>query len=123
MSAHGKHHDHGHDHDHGAHAPSLPSAHGCCSTKRDTTEATKAIVLDPVCGMQVDPATSAHRAEHAGRYYHFCSARCVARSLAADPQAYLEPKPAASAEPAVPLLGTAPPRPRTLRARSTRSAA
>jgi Cu+-exporting ATPase len=95
MSVHGKHHDHGHDHDHGAHAPSPPNAHGCCSTTPDTAQATKAIVLDPVCGMQVDPATSEHRAEHAGRYYHFCSARCREKFVA-DPQAYLEPKPAAA---------------------------
>jgi len=32
--------------------------------------------IDPVCGMKVDPATSAHRHAHGGRLYHFCSARC-----------------------------------------------
>jgi Cu+-exporting ATPase len=44
---------------------------------------TSAAVKDPVCGMTVDPATSRHRAEHAGRSYHFCGARCRERFLAA----------------------------------------
>ena len=35
-------------------------------------------VTDPVCGMKVDPATSAHRAEHGGHVFHFCSAGCRA---------------------------------------------
>ncbi|HVH65725.1 MAG TPA: permease, partial [Candidatus Acidoferrum sp.] len=34
------------------------------------------LVRDPVCGMKVDPATAAHRAEHAGTTYYFCSAGC-----------------------------------------------
>jgi xanthine dehydrogenase accessory factor len=33
-------------------------------------------VVDPVCGMVVDPATSPHRLEHEGRTYWFCSAGC-----------------------------------------------
>jgi len=37
---------------------------------------------DPVCGMSVDPATSAHRAEHAGHSYYFCGARCRERFVA-----------------------------------------
>src|SRR4051812_32429961 len=39
---------------------------------------------DPVCGMSVDPATARHRAEHAGRDYFFCGARCRER-FAAEP--------------------------------------
>jgi P-type Cu+ transporter len=35
--------------------------------------------IDPVCGMKVDPATSAHRHIHGGRLYHFCSARCLTK--------------------------------------------
>jgi P-type Cu+ transporter len=37
---------------------------------------------DPVCGMSVDPATSPHRAEHAGHAYFFCGARCRERFIA-----------------------------------------
>src|SRR5512147_858186 len=36
---------------------------------------------DPVCGMRVDPLTSPHHALHAGRSWHFCSARCRERFL------------------------------------------
>ncbi|MEA2929848.1 MAG: P-type Cu+ transporter [Hyphomicrobiales bacterium] len=43
---------------------------------------------DPVCGMTVDPQTTTHRAEHAGRSYFFCSAGCRSK-FAADPQKYL----------------------------------
>ena len=44
-------------------------------------------VTDPVCGMTVDPATAAHRAEHAGTTHYFCSARCREKFLT-DPARY-----------------------------------
>ncbi|MGJ5076664.1 heavy metal translocating P-type ATPase [Bradyrhizobium sp. SZCCHNRI1009] len=52
-------------------------------------------VIDPVCGMSVDPATSKHRFEHAGHTFHFCSAGCRTK-FAAEPDKYLgerEPPP------------------------------
>jgi Cu+-exporting ATPase len=52
---------------------------------------------DPVCGMTVDPAGTAHHAEHAERTYHFCGARCRERFLAS-PQQYLGHQPDAGAE-------------------------
>ncbi|MFB6459260.1 heavy metal translocating P-type ATPase [Bradyrhizobium tunisiense] len=66
---HGDHagHAHHHAHDHGAGA---------------------AKVLDPVCGMNVDPATSKHRFDHHGETFHFCSAGCRTK-FAADPAKYL----------------------------------
>ena len=45
-------------------------------------------VTDPVCGMTVDPAATAHHADHAGRTYHFCSAGCRSRFLA-EPDRYV----------------------------------
>ena len=36
-------------------------------------------VMDPVCGMEVDPDRAAGHSEHAGQTYHFCSAGCKAR--------------------------------------------
>ncbi len=45
-------------------------------------------VIDPVCGMQVDPQTTTHHATHDGQEFHFCSARCVER-FQADPAKYL----------------------------------
>ncbi|MFZ1991361.1 MAG: heavy metal translocating P-type ATPase [Alphaproteobacteria bacterium] len=45
-------------------------------------------VRDPVCGMMVDPSSTPHRAEHAGKTYFFCGARC-AEKFRADPAQYL----------------------------------
>ena len=53
---------------------------------------------DPVCGMTVDPRATAHRHQHAGRTYYFCSAGCL-RKFTAAPRKYLEPSQANSAAP------------------------
>ncbi|WP_346427328.1 heavy metal translocating P-type ATPase [Caulobacter sp. 17J65-9] len=56
-------------------------------------------VVDPVCGMTIDPHTSKHRATFDGRTRHFCSERCR-QKFEADPQAYLHSeRPAAPAAP------------------------
>lgn len=97
--------DHKHHHDGNTHsgcgcsaktaAPPKPVASSCCGGRGDhahhhdhdhNTAATK--VLDPVCGMTVDPATSKHRFEHHGETFHFCSAGCRTK-FAADPAKYL----------------------------------
>ncbi len=57
-------------------------------------------VTDPVCGMKVDPAASKHRTDYGGKTFHFCSAGCRAKFIAA-PESYLRPQAAAS-EPAKP---------------------
>jgi P-type Cu+ transporter len=44
--------------------------------------------VDPVCGMKVDPETTPHHAKHEGRTFHFCSAGCRAKFIAA-PETYL----------------------------------
>jgi P-type Cu+ transporter len=44
--------------------------------------------IDPVCGMTVNPATTRHRAEHAGKPYHFCHPGCLEK-FKADPAKYL----------------------------------
>jgi len=44
--------------------------------------------IDPVCGMKVDPTTSAHRYEHGRHLYHFCSARCLTK-FAGQPEKFL----------------------------------
>ena len=70
-----------------------------------------ATVVDPVCGMSVDPATTAHHAEHAGRAYAFCSDGCRARFIA-DPGHYLAgeaaPPPAGAPAPAAGVIYTCP---------------
>ena len=49
-------------------------------------------VIDPVCGMTVDPLTTPHHAEHGGHDFHFCSAGCRTK-FQADPVRYLKPTP------------------------------
>ncbi len=46
---------------------------------------------DPVCGMMVDPHATAHRAEHDGHPYYFCSTGCRAKFVA-DPIKYMTPQ-------------------------------
>ena len=53
-----------------------------------------ATVLDPVCGMTVDPAKTAHHTHHGDTDYHFCSAGCLAK-FTADPAKYLTGAPRA----------------------------
>jgi YHS domain-containing protein len=43
---------------------------------------------DPVCGMDVDPATATWSAEHGGRRFYFCAPSCK-RQFLAEPEAYL----------------------------------
>ncbi|CAN5497800.1 heavy metal translocating P-type ATPase [soil metagenome] len=54
-------------------------------------------VLDPICGMTVDPATAKHRLAYKGRDYFFCSAGCRTK-FEADPEKYLAPKSSAPEE-------------------------
>jgi Cu+-exporting ATPase len=55
-------------------------------------------VIDPVCGMTVDPTSSKHRFDHGGHTFHFCSARCREK-FAANPNSYLRPETAKSEPP------------------------
>ena len=89
-----------HDHEH--------AGHSCCATKQQAS-ADIPKVTDPVCGMQVDPATTPHHAEHVGSEYHFCSARCREKFIA-DPEKYLSPskEPAAAAPAPVGTIYTCP---------------
>lgn len=45
---------------------------------------------DPVCGMDVNPETAKHTAEHAGDTYYFCSAGCKDK-FTGDPAKFLNP--------------------------------
>jgi Cu+-exporting ATPase len=68
---------------HGSHAPA-PGGHA----QADRRASAGAGVRDPVCGMTVDPHTTAHRHAFAGHAYYFCCAGCQAK-FAADPRKYL----------------------------------
>src|SRR5690349_6363486 len=74
MESHSEHHE-THQHPRHAHPEDTGGAQGT--------------VTDPVCGMKVDPHTTAHRHSLAGRPYYFCSAGCKAKFVA-DPAKYVE---------------------------------
>ena len=48
--------------------------------------------IDPVCGMEVDPATAAGTSEYQGTTYYFCSVGCK-RQFDKDPQTFVEQAP------------------------------
>ncbi len=84
MSLHDHHHDHAQSHAGHAHGD-----HGASPEHK---------VIDPVCGMKVDPHNTPHRHQHQGHPYYFCSAGCRTK-FAADPAKYLGPKQPAAAVP------------------------
>ena len=49
-------------------------------------------VIDPVCGMSVDPKTTEIVATVDGQHYYFCAEGCR-KAFESDPMKYLEPKP------------------------------
>lgn len=65
-----------HSHDHGS----------CCGNHGGGPAASR----DPVCGMTVDPAKAAHRADYRGQPVVFCSAGCRTK-FTADPERYAAP--------------------------------
>ena len=52
------------------------------------------MVRDVVCGMDVDPKTTPHKSDHAGRTYYFCCGGCD-QKFAKDPEKYLQKRPGA----------------------------
>lgn len=63
---------HAHPHDHAGHTHGAPTGD---------------LAKDPVCGMDVDPATAKHRTEHDGHPVFFCSAGCKTK-FEAHPEHY-----------------------------------
>jgi P-type Cu+ transporter len=57
-----------------------------------TTSATA--VVDPVCGMKVDPDNAAGSFEYQGKTYYFCSTHCLHR-FRENPESFLNPAPQA----------------------------
>ena len=58
-------------------------------------------VKDPVCGMSVNPETTAHKAVHGGTTYYFCGAGCRTKFIA-EPARYLAPAAAPAKQSPVP---------------------
>ncbi len=63
--------------------------HSCCGGHgHDPAPASPAQMLDPVCGMTIDPADAAGTHEHEGTSYAFCSAHCL-KAFVANPERYV----------------------------------
>ena len=62
-------------------------------------------VIDPVCGMTVNPERAAGHTEYQGKTYYFCGLGCLKR-FTADPETFLAPAAARSVAP-LPLVGRA----------------
>lgn len=57
-------------------------------TMQDTQNAQGTQATDPVCGMQVGPATAAGTSDYQGTTYYFCSVGCK-RQFDRDPQHFV----------------------------------
>ena len=58
--------------------------------KQGSTQAQPAkTVVDPVCGMTIDPAKAAGKSEYKGTTYFFCSEHCK-KTFDADPEGTLK---------------------------------
>ena len=51
-------------------------------------ELAKSEAKDPVCGMDVNPASAKHKRDHGGKTYYFCCQQC-ADKFGGEPQRYL----------------------------------
>ncbi|HQQ64309.1 MAG TPA: heavy metal translocating P-type ATPase [Pseudomonadales bacterium] len=65
-----------------------PTQSGCCSHKHAAKTELAAGLLDPVCGMTVQP-DSPWWHEHQGKTYHFCSQHCQTK-FAGNPTSFLD---------------------------------
>jgi Cu+-exporting ATPase len=72
--------------------------------------AAPAVVKDPVCGMNVNPARAAATVEQDGKPFHFCSKACAAK-FEADPEKYLDPNYKPGGMSHAPVTITATPKP------------
>jgi YHS domain-containing protein len=52
----------------------------------------KTTVVDPVCGMEIDPAKAAGKSEYKGKTYFFCSDHCK-KTFDSNPEAVLDKQP------------------------------
>ena len=71
------------------------------------TEASSTAVVDPVCGMTVDPEKASHQHTHDGVSYFFCCSRCRER-FAQDPAGFLKRDPSDNDKSAGQVAGAGP---------------
>jgi Cu+-exporting ATPase len=75
--------------------PEHPSHQGHSHASADVGKDT---VIDPVCGMRVDPEKAAAKSDHAGETYYFCSTGCRTK-FEAEPDRFLNKVTAAATAP------------------------
>ena len=63
------------------------------SASENVYKGSKGKAIDPVCGMEVDPKNAKLISIHRGYKYYFCAEGCL-KAFEADPDKYLNPKPA-----------------------------
>jgi P-type Cu+ transporter len=71
-------------------SPAKPTTRKPLPMMQPAPAPTGAAVIDPVCGMTVQPATAAGSYEYQGKTYYFCATSCLAK-FRADPIYYLTP--------------------------------
>ena len=52
-------------------------------------------MIDPICGMEVEPGNAAGKHVHNGQTYYFCSHHCLAK-FKEDPEKFLKSPPPAA---------------------------
>jgi Cu+-exporting ATPase len=85
----------------------IPGESGKPATGKAPAKKTANREKDPVCGMDVDPATAKYKSEHSGKTYYFCSAHCLEK-FRAHPEQYLIPKPKTQPAAGLVTLGAPP---------------
>src|SRR5688572_28627253 len=71
-------------------SPAKPTTRRSLPMMQPAPAAKEAGVIDPVCGMTVQPATAAGSYEYQGKTYYFCATSCLTK-FRADPNYYLIP--------------------------------
>jgi Cu+-exporting ATPase len=71
-------------------SPAKPTTRRPLPMMQPASAATETAVIDPVCGMTVQPATAAGSYEYQGKTYHFCATSCLTK-FRNDPIHYLTP--------------------------------
>ena len=84
-------------------SPTKPTTRKPLPMMQPAPAPTETAVIDPVCGMTVQPTTAAASYEYEGKIYHFCATSCLTK-FRNDPIHYLTP-----AEQRTPLVMPVPP--------------
>lgn len=66
----------------------VPTGGTCCN---EAPAESKAMEVDPVCGMTVEPEKAAGHSEYQGKHFSFCSLGCK-KKFDAEPERYLRPQ-------------------------------